>query len=35
MIANIPSRADAFPILRKLPDFLAKWRVDARKMHEW
>ncbi|TFK33619.1 cytochrome P450 [Crucibulum laeve] len=27
--------ADAFPILRKLPDFLARWRVEARKMHEW
>ncbi|KAF9464067.1 cytochrome P450 [Collybia nuda] len=27
--------ADVFPILRKLPDFLAKWRVEARKMHEW
>ncbi|KAF8881878.1 cytochrome P450 [Infundibulicybe gibba] len=27
--------ADAFPILRKLPDFLAKWRVEGRKMHEW
>ncbi|TFK52653.1 cytochrome P450 [Heliocybe sulcata] len=27
--------ADAFPILRKLPDFLAPWRVEGRKMHDW
>ncbi|PCH35530.1 cytochrome P450 [Wolfiporia cocos MD-104 SS10] len=27
--------ADAFPILRLLPDFLAPWRTEARKMHEW
>ncbi|KAL6304972.1 cytochrome P450 [Sparassis latifolia] len=27
--------ADAFPILRKLPDFLAPWRQQARKMHDW
>ncbi|KAJ7579229.1 cytochrome P450 [Mycena floridula] len=27
--------ADAFPILRKLPDFLAPWRVEGRRMHEW
>ncbi|KZT09665.1 cytochrome P450 [Laetiporus sulphureus 93-53] len=27
--------ADAFSSLRKLPDFLAPWRVDARKMHLW
>ncbi|KAG7098797.1 hypothetical protein E1B28_000702 [Marasmius oreades] len=27
--------ADAFPIFRKLPDWLAPWRVAARKMHEW
>ncbi|KAF4581583.1 hypothetical protein EYR40_009866 [Pleurotus pulmonarius] len=27
--------ADGFPILRKLPDFLAPWRVQARGMHEW
>ncbi|KDQ51281.1 hypothetical protein JAAARDRAFT_706542 [Jaapia argillacea MUCL 33604] len=27
--------ADAFPILRKLPDWLAPWRVEGRKMHEW
>ncbi|KIK64878.1 hypothetical protein GYMLUDRAFT_160779 [Collybiopsis luxurians FD-317 M1] len=27
--------ADVFPILRKLPDFLAPWRVAGRKMHEW
>ncbi|KAF8067838.1 cytochrome P450 [Lyophyllum atratum] len=27
--------ADAFPILRKLPDSLAPWRVEARKMHHW
>ncbi|RDB14793.1 hypothetical protein Hypma_016543 [Hypsizygus marmoreus] len=27
--------ADVFPILRKLPDFLAPWRVEARQMHEW
>ncbi|KAF9567990.1 cytochrome P450 [Agrocybe pediades] len=27
--------ADAFPILRKLPDFLAPWRIEGRKMHEW
>jgi len=27
--------ADAFPILRWLPDFLAPWRVDARNMHNW
>ncbi|KAF9445128.1 cytochrome P450 [Macrolepiota fuliginosa MF-IS2] len=27
--------ADVFPILRKLPDFLAKWRADAQKMHQW
>ncbi|KIK51470.1 hypothetical protein GYMLUDRAFT_78193 [Collybiopsis luxurians FD-317 M1] len=27
--------ADIFPILRKLPDFLAPWRAAGRKMHEW
>ncbi|TFK36297.1 cytochrome P450 [Crucibulum laeve] len=27
--------ADAFPIFRKLPDILAPWRVEGRKMHEW
>ncbi|KZT25427.1 cytochrome P450 [Neolentinus lepideus HHB14362 ss-1] len=27
--------ADAFPILRKLPDILAPWRLKGRKMHEW
>ncbi|KAF9263362.1 cytochrome P450 [Marasmius fiardii PR-910] len=27
--------ADAFPIFRKLPDWLAPWRVAGRKMHEW
>ncbi|KZT13049.1 cytochrome P450 [Laetiporus sulphureus 93-53] len=27
--------ADAFPILRKLPDFLAPWRIEGRKMHQW
>ncbi|KAH9941442.1 cytochrome P450 [Amylocystis lapponica] len=27
--------ADVFPVLRYLPDFLAPWRVNARKMHDW
>ncbi|ESK96459.1 cytochrome p450 [Moniliophthora roreri MCA 2997] len=27
--------ADAFPILRKLPDILAPWRIAGRRMHEW
>lgn len=27
------SRADAFPILRKLPDFLSPWRKEGRRMH--
>ncbi|SJL15448.1 related to Cytochrome P450 [Armillaria ostoyae] len=27
--------ADAFPILRKLPDALAPWRIKGREMHEW
>lgn len=24
-----------FTVFRKLPDFLAPWRVEAKKMHEW
>ncbi|KAF8074119.1 cytochrome P450 [Lyophyllum atratum] len=36
IISDLESyRADAFPILRLLPDFLAPWRTDARKMHLW
>ncbi|KZP07622.1 cytochrome P450 [Athelia psychrophila] len=27
--------ADTFSFLRKLPDFLAPWRVAAKKMHDW
>ncbi|KZP29027.1 cytochrome P450 [Athelia psychrophila] len=27
--------ADGFTFLRKLPDFLAPWRVAVKKMHEW
>ncbi|KAH9941443.1 cytochrome P450 [Amylocystis lapponica] len=27
--------ADAFPVLRLLPDILAPWRVAARKAHAW
>ncbi|KAJ8093602.1 hypothetical protein AAF712_002359 [Marasmius tenuissimus] len=27
--------ADAFPIVRKLPDVLAPWRETARKLHDW
>ncbi|ESK98378.1 cytochrome p450 [Moniliophthora roreri MCA 2997] len=27
--------ADTFPVLRKLPDILAPWRVVGRRMHEW
>ncbi|KAH8834977.1 cytochrome P450 [Flagelloscypha sp. PMI_526] len=26
---------DAFPILRRLPDFLAPWRHRANEMHQW
>lgn len=27
-------RADVFPIFRLLPNFLAPWRVECRKLHE-
>ncbi|KAG7086431.1 hypothetical protein E1B28_002385 [Marasmius oreades] len=27
--------ADSFPVVRKLPDFLAPWRDAARKLHDW
>ncbi|KAH9829079.1 cytochrome P450 [Rhodofomes roseus] len=27
--------ADGFSVLRWLPDFLAPWRIEARKMHVW
>ncbi|KAF8810830.1 cytochrome P450 [Phlegmacium glaucopus] len=27
--------ADVFPIIRKLPDVLAPWRIAVQKMHEW
>ncbi|KZT01367.1 cytochrome P450 [Laetiporus sulphureus 93-53] len=27
--------ADTFPILRRLPNFLAPWRTEARNMHDW
>ncbi|OCH92573.1 cytochrome P450 [Obba rivulosa] len=27
--------ADVVPLLRKLPDWMAPWRVEARRMHEW
>ena len=27
--------ADAFPILRKLPDLLAPWRTEGRRLHDW
>nr|BAK09499.1 cytochrome P450 [Postia placenta] len=27
--------ADVFPILRRLPDILAPWRKEGRRMHEW
>ncbi|KAJ3556830.1 hypothetical protein NM688_g1807 [Phlebia brevispora] len=27
--------ADAFPIIRKLPDFLAPWRKEGKWLHEW
>ncbi|KAJ3558921.1 hypothetical protein NM688_g646 [Phlebia brevispora] len=27
--------ADAFPIMRKLPDALAPWRKEGRKLHNW
>ncbi|KAF9800984.1 hypothetical protein IEO21_10235 [Rhodonia placenta] len=34
-IVDNPELVDVFPILRRLPDFLAPWRAEGKKMHEW